>query len=688
LNRTNHENLIARLLLIGLLLIGLVLVHAVRPAGTLAEQPSDAGAGQARQLQADVEFLASEDLRGRGVDDETIDQAARFVAGRMSEIGLDTEAVDGSPFQPLKIRLDAQAGAVENNRIEISHSGGEFDPLAASLSKGMNPLAIGSEVGQVSGRLVFVGYGITAPKLDYDDYQGIDVSGATVILLRKEPGMNDPASKFSGTRTTSHAFFSTKIDNAISHGASAVIIVNDPLSVLQSVQDARQRIDQETRRIQRIRRQIDELPARAVNSRQTLSQKIQSIESMVASMRQNLELVKQGVLRISEAGGPDAGEDSIPVVSLARDLADTVLTQSLGRSLKQIEEQIDQTYSPQSAALPDRTVNLRVELKPTLAETSNVIGVLAGRGALADETVVLGAHYDHVGMGGFGSLAPGTIAVHNGADDNASGTACLLSSAAKLRRRLAQRSAHRRIVFIAFTGEERGLHGSKHYVRSPVFPLESTVAMVNLDMVGRLRDNELIVYGTGSGDLLDGILESANEVQQFNLFKVASGWGPSDHQSFYEVGLPVLFFFTGIHNDYHRPTDDSDKIDFGGLSRITDIVSEVTFALATGEQRPNYTETENRVRIRRQLTAFMGVSLSDRGDHVVLSGTTAGGPAERGGLRTGDRLEKLGNQRVRTASDVLELLRRRSPGDQLKVQVTRDTKTIDVTIKLAARPAG
>jgi hypothetical protein len=667
-------------------LIGFVLIHLAEPTWTRSEQPSDGvAAQQVRLLQEDIEYLASEELRGRGVADETIDQAARFIAKRMSQVGLDTNVFDGSPFQKLNVRLGARPGSGKNNRIAISHDDGEFDRATATLSDGMNPLAIGSGSGQVTGRLVFAGYGITAPKLNYDDYEGIDVSGATVIILRKEPGMADPNSPFAGTRNTRHAFFATKISNAITHGAIAVILVNDPSSVLQSLQNDRHKINQELKRRESIAKQIENLPAQAVNNRKTLTQKISRIDSMVASMREELKQVERGVLEISEAGERDAAEASIPVVSVARDIVDNLLSQSTERSLEEIEEKIDQTVSPQSIALPNVTVTLRVELKPALAPTSNVIGVFAGRGELADQTVILGAHYDHVGMGGYGSLAPGTVAVHNGADDNASGTACLLASAAQLRERLAEESSHRRVVFIAFTGEERGLLGSKHYVRSPPFPLESTVTMVNLDMVGRLRDNELTVYGTGSGDLLDEILEKANEQQQFSLFKVKTGYGPSDHQSFYEAGLPVLFFFTGLHNDYHRPTDDFDKIDFGGLTRITDIVSEVTFELAIRKERPRYAETENRVRIRRQITAFMGVALSDRGDHVVLSGTTAGGPAESGGLRTGDRLEKLGNRRVRTASDVLELMRNHSPGDELKIRVTRGGKTIDVTIRLAAR---
>lgn len=671
-----------------LLLIGLVFVHAATAAATRAEDQSSAAAGQLQQLQADIGYLASEELRGRGIDDPSIDQAARYVAQRMSQIGLDTDAADGSPFQPLEIRLGAQVGKAANNHLEIFDQAGRFEPIKATLDSGMSPLAVGAEQGEARGRLVFAGYGITAPKLEYDDYAGVDVTGATVIVLRKEPGMEDAESKFAGKRTTRHALFSTKVTNAISHGASAVILVNDPGSVTENIDSTKRKIEQELARKRRMQQRMEELPERAVNSRQRFLQQMSAIDAMVGSLRVDLKRIERGVLGVSEAGGSAAEDDAIPVVSLARDLVDDVLKKSLGRSLADIEKQIDQTYQPQSAVLPELTVNLKVELKPTLAKTSNVVGVIDGRGALADQTVVVGAHYDHVGMGGFGSLAPGTVAVHNGADDNASGTACLLSTATQLKSQLAGKPSHRRVVFIAFTGEERGLHGSKYYVRHPLFPLESTVAMINLDMVGRMRDNELIVYGTGSGDTLEGILDRANEDDGFNLFKVASGWGPSDHQSFYAAGLPVLFFFTGIHNDYHRPTDDFDKIDFGSLTRITDIVSEVTFELALDEQRPSYTETENRVRIRRQLTAFLGVSLSDRGDHVVLSGTTAGGPAERGGLRTGDRLEKLGDQPVKSASDVLELMRRLSPGNQLKVQVTRDTKTIDVTIKLGVRPEG
>jgi Zn-dependent M28 family amino/carboxypeptidase len=332
---------------------------------------------------------------------------------------------------------------------------------------------------------------------------------------------------------------------------------------------------------------------------------------------------------------------------------------------------LDSQQIPFSFELIGIEAEIRVELKSNVRLSDNVVGVVPGRGLLADETVVIGAHYDHVGLGGYGSLAPGTIAIHNGADDNASGASALIACASLLKERLQAFDTHRRIVCIAFTAEERGLLGSAHYVKSPRFPISNTVAMVNLDMVGRLRDNELMVYGTGSGDSLDQVLEQANFKHQFNLFEVASGYGPSDHQSFYEAGVPVLFFFTGLHNDYHRPSDDFDKINFPGLFRITDMVCDVTSQLAVSSSKPKRFETDRGVTIRRQMTAYLGVTLSNRGDHVVLAGVSNGGPAAVGGLQVGDRIDRIGKSSIRTATDILELLRMCSPGETLDLLLIR-----------------
>ena len=640
------------------------------------------------QLRADIKFLASEELRGRSVTDETIEVAASYLVDRMNGIGLKTDLVDGKPRQPFAVKLGSSVGAVKNNRLTLSSDDADFGEIVVDLNQGLMPLALGSSKANIKGPIVFAGYGVTAPKLDYDDYADIDVDGAVVVVLRKEPQASDPDSKFSGTQNTRHAFFATKIENAIKHGAKAVVLVNDPASVEEAVKNVKQRIDQEKARNTKLAGQLEKLPADATNNRKSIKEKIANAKQMIKSLDESLANVQQGVLGLTDAGIRRENQDSIPIVSVSREVISNALSKTAGKTLAELEAAIDETGSPQSTTLAGVTAALKAELKPSVANTNNVLGLLPGKGDLAGQTVVVGAHYDHVGMGGYGSLAPGTVAIHNGADDNASGTSVMLAIAERMMGRLADAKSHRQVLFMGFSAEERGLLGSQHYVKNPVIPLESTVAMVNLDMVGRLRDNELTIYGTGSAPTFDGLVEKANEDYKFDLFKVPSGYGPSDHQSFYTAGVPVLFFFTGLHDNYHRPTDDFDKIEFGGLTRITDIVSDVTFELATLQQRPEYAETENRVRVRRQITAYMGVSLANRENSVVISGLVQGAPAERAGLKTGDLLEKLGDKSVKSSQQVLEFMRSRSPGQKMPVTVKRDGESISVTIDLVARPEG
>ena len=656
--------------------------------GDSAVSGSASGDAMESQLRADIKFLASEELRGRSVTDETIEVAAGYLVERMQGIGLKTDLVDGKARQPFSVKLGSSVGDAEDNELTLSTDGENTDTKLVRLNHGLMPLALGSSKANVSGPVVFAGYGITAPRLEYDDYAGIDADGAIVIILRKEPQASDPESKFSGTQNTRHAFFATKIQNAIKHGAKAILLVNDPASVREAVQAVRDRIDQEKSRKEKLAQQLQQLPEDANNVRKSIEQKIANANQMIKSLGDDLPNVQQGVLGVTDAGVRPGNQQSIPIVSVARDVISQALSDAAGTELAALESAIDETGSPSSVELKGVTATLKAELRPSVANTNNVLGLLPGKGKLADQTVVVGAHYDHVGMGGYGSLAPGTIAIHNGADDNASGTAAMLAIAGRMMDRLSGVESHRRVLFMGFSAEERGLLGSQHYVKNPVFPLESTVAMVNLDMVGRLRDNELTIYGTGSAPTFDALVETANEPYEFDLFKVASGYGPSDHQSFYMAGVPVLFFFTGLHDNYHRPSDDFDKIEFGGLTRITDIVSDVTYELATLEQRPEYAETENRVRVRRQITAYMGVSLANRDDSVVISGLVQGAPAERAGLKTGDTLKKLGNTSVKNSQQVLEVMRSRSPGQKIPATVERDGEAISVTLELVARPEG
>tara|TARA_R110002049_G_scaffold47902_2_gene138495 strand:- start:32357 stop:34510 length:2154 start_codon:yes stop_codon:yes gene_type:complete len=692
------------------------LFSASAPTLLLAESPgSSLSVETSRTRQRnDVAFLASEQLRGRSVTDDTIDVAANYVADRMKSIGLRTDLFDGSPMQSVEIPLGARAGSVGENHVTFFPPGDSLQSpadgstkqsnsensrpedgdrnqslagkLSATLGSGMNPLAIGISEGDFDGLVSFVGYGITAPKLGYDDYANQDVAGRAVMMLRKEPTSESGDAVFNGGKNTRHAFFATKISNALAHDAAAVILINDQASALASVDEKQKRLQQERDRKENLQKQIESLPENAVNSRESMTKQLAGVESMIGAAENELNVAETGLIAVAEAGNGTEKDKRIPVLSISRDLASRILKQSTGRQLQAIERQINQSVRPRSMPLDGWRVSLSVQLEPTAAQTANVIGVLPGRGSLADESVVIGAHYDHVGMGGFASLAPGTVAVHNGADDNASGVAVLLATADQLKRRLGESEDQRRVIFIAFTGEERGLVGSKHYAESPRFPLDSTVAMINLDMVGRLRDNELTLYGTGSGVGMDALVDRVNVRHRFNLYKVESGYGPSDHQSFYERGVPVLFFFTGLHNDYHRPTDDFDKIDFGGMARITDMVSDVAAEFATGREVPVYAKTNNKVRIRRQLTAYLGVSLAGIRNTVRVSALTAGAPGQAAGLRVGDTIEKMGGTYIHTTSEVLETLRQHSPGDTITIQLIRNGARIVRSVKLGSRP--
>ncbi|MGH7539519.1 MAG: M28 family peptidase, partial [Gemmatimonadota bacterium] len=278
----------------------------------------------------------------------------------------------------------------------------------------------------------------------------------------------------------------------------------------------------------------------------------------------------------------------------------------------------------------------------------NVVARLEGADpALRGEAVVIGAHYDHLGLGEIASLSGGEAGeVHNGADDNASGVAALLHAAGLLVRR--ERPA-RSVILVAFTGEELGLIGSGFYASHPAVPLERTVAMVNLDMVGRLEERSLIVYGVGTAPEWEGIVAESNRELEIPLAFEPAGYGPSDHTSFYAKGVPVLHLFTNVHGDYHKPTDDWDEIDAVGLARVGELTARIVLAVADRAARltlvPGVGERDRR-------TAGYGAYLGTVPDFtpvergVLLSGVTAGSPADEAGLRAGDVLVGLGEHDV------------------------------------------
>jgi acetylornithine deacetylase/succinyl-diaminopimelate desuccinylase-like protein len=322
----------------------------------------------------------------------------------------------------------------------------------------------------------------------------------------------------------------------------------------------------------------------------------------------------------------------------------------------------------------------------------NVIGLLPGRDpVLRNETVIVGAHYDHLGLGGFGSLDPdSTGQVHNGADDNASGAAMLL----RIAERLADAPPSRTVLFIAFSGEELGLLGSAHYVKQPIYPLSGTIAMINLDMVGRMRDKRLIVYGARTAKEFPALLDSLNWHAGFDLKAQGDGYGPSDQSSFYAAGRPVLHLFTDLHEDYHRTTDDWEKINLDGFDRLTTFTVGLVTALANRLTRLTPVDAAPRPHPSTGTTlatpgygAYLGTipDMTDSPGGVRLVGVRAGSPAERAGLRGDDVITRIGRMAVPDLQAMTAALRSHKPGDTVDIMIRRGAEVTTVRATLGTR---
>ncbi|HEX2501461.1 MAG TPA: M28 family peptidase [Methylomirabilota bacterium] len=367
----------------------------------------------------------------------------------------------------------------------------------------------------------------------------------------------------------------------------------------------------------------------------------------------------------------------IVAISARREVADAVLTPA-GLDLTGLRDRIERGAAPASRLLPGVRVRVRSTLLRDRGTTANVVGIWPGSDpALAAEVVVVGAHYDHLGRGSPFSLAPDhSDAIHPGADDNASGTAALLGLAETLARSGAGR---RSVVFVAFAAEELGLLGSTHYVGQPAVPLERTVAMINLDSVGRLRDGRLHVMGVDTGQGLRALVEQAGQGLPAPLALRGDGVGPSDHTAFLNRGRPVVFFFTGPHADYHRPSDTWDRIDADGLRTVTTVAYRVVRALADREDRPAFVRVPGGPpRAGAGATGYGPYfgAVPDFGEApqpgVRLGGVRPGSPADRAGLQAGDVIVRFAGVTVRTLDDLVFALRSRRAGEAIEVTYVRD----------------
>jgi hypothetical protein len=480
------------------------------------------------RLLAHIKFLSADDMRGRSNGSPELERAAEYIAAAFKDAGLRPAGDNGSWFQPFQLQAGLVVG--RDNHLVIERSGRR---VALTLGTSYYPLAAPiNETPETpsatleSVPLVFAGYGLAVPSVGYDDYSKIDVTNKVVLIFSHEPQELDANSRLNGRRPVPQTSLQAKASLARSHGARALLIVSDPTH------------------------QIDE-----------------------------------GQYALFE-GDPDAESQPIPVLRIRRDEMQPFLN---AWGLDQLARDIDRDLQPRSKVLSDGKVSYVEHLATNRRVVRNVVGVLAGSDPVkAKEAVVIGAHYDHVGLGGRLSVTPElTGQIHNGADDNASGTSAVMEMA---KAAASQRSRFpRSLVFITFAGEERGLLGSAHYADEPAIPIENTVGMVNLDMVGR-ANGSVDVIGLELSPSLAADLEAAVKASgtELKVRRSGPGAGRSDDSSFIDKRVPAINFFTGFHNDYHRPGDDWEKIDARGVSRVAALALELAARLAARDARPEF----------------------------------------------------------------------------------------------------
>ena len=361
-----------------------------------------------------------------------------------------------------------------------------------------------------------------------------------------------------------------------------------------------------------------------------------------------------------------------------------------GKALKDVQEQINAGTKPASFTFPGTLHgSLAVGIENRHATVNNVLAYLPGK---TDEYVILGAHYDHLGRGNFDSLAPSQIGqIHPGADDNASGTAGLLELARLLAPLKGQ--LQRGILFASFAGEELGLLGSAAWVKEPTKPLDKAVAMLNMDMIGRIKDNKVYIGGVGTGSTFQKVLDQAHGDSPLKFELSQGGYASSDHTSFVTKKIPVLFFFSGLHSDYHKPSDTWEKINGDAAAQLLNVVAKVTVELADAPERPQFvTVVESNP--HSGVTGGGGGygpyfgSIPDFGqteNGVKFSDVKPGSPAAKAGLKGGDVLIQFGEKPIKNLYDFTDALRRSKIGDVVRVTVLRDGKELTVDVKLEQR---
>ncbi len=609
-------------------LCAVALVVFLLPFGSLLQARDAADVARVGQ---DIRYLASDELEGRGPGSAGLEKAAVYVREAFERAGLRGASADGSYRQPFDVKTGIRVVA-EKTALVLHGPDGQV--IECQMEKDFQPLAAGA-VGKAEAEVIFIGYGISAAKEKYDDYQGIDVKGKIVLMLRREPQQDDPASPLGGKKTTKHAQIRTKLQQAKRNGAAAILLVNDPFTTVKESQDTLSK------------------PA-AFGTR---------------SGAVPMAHVSQCIVNRLLAASPLAIEGS---------------ETGLG-DLAAVEQEIDRTFRPCSQRLAGWTAEIRCDFETVQARVANIVGVLDGVGPLANETIVIGAHYDHIGYGEFGSRRRGVHEVHNGADDNASGTAAIM----ELARRFGNRSPKpaRRLVFIAFSAEEKGLIGSRYYIEHPLFPLEDTVAMFNFDMIGQMRGDALHVYGARSADEFPALIDQAIDDAGLALKPVARIMANGDHFGFYQRGIPAFHFFTGLTEQYHTPDDDFETLNIKGVVRAIDYCERLLERVVELPARPSFRKATPPKRGPGGV-AYLGITPDYAGeaDGVTVSAVAVDSPAHKAGVQPGDRIVQFGDASVVSMQNLLDGLKSNKAGDMVTVVVQRGEEKISCSVKLGSPP--
>jgi Peptidase family M28/PDZ domain/PA domain len=629
-------------------------------ATTLAQQPS-AKQPSPERLRQVIEYLASDTLEGRRTGTPGANGAAHYIAGEFSLLGLRTgmQAARAARtrgetrsryLQSFPYIADVQLG--KNNSLRITRQGvtdTDAGTLTITLAVGNDWIPLGFATNAIieNSEIAFAGYGISSPALKYDDYSVSPAVGRVAVVFSGTPDGDNPHGQF-----VQAGEIRFKAAAARAAGARALVIITNEKSLADD--------------------------------------------------------------RLARLSYDNTGEAGLPVILVTRKTGASLLGSS-GEDLSVYEKMADARGGATGDGQQTRivrlpvggvTVSLKTDVVRRESPSFNVIGILPGSDPkLKDEAIVIGAHYDHLGLGGEGSLAPREGEIHHGADDNASGVAGLL----ELARLLSAQRPRRTIVFIAFSGEEEGLIGSNYYVNHPVIPLANTVAMINLDMIGRLNENKLIIGGVGTAQEWRDSLQNNNiarglsansvfdtstrngahvEATGFSLTLNEDGFGPSDHSSFYAKQVPVLFFWTGTHNDYHKPSDTAEKINYGGEARIVAFIANIVRDIDKNDKRPTYTVAKSASPGRSTgFRVYLGTipNYAESNDGLKIDGVRDDSPAAKAGLKANDKIVKIAGRDVKNVYDYTYALGEMKAGQEYEIEVVRGSERLKLKITPEAR---